>query len=286
MPTDEYQPILSVFFNAPLSAKLSKRLLLLFSEGICAGALGLYLMHVLGIQQSGTVSIFLVAAVLVPRFNRLLEENKNLIWQGNLSARKTNRLTSYSILALFLGIMSAYALAAIIFGEDSLRSGFAFALESAHIGRDTILTRRFGSFGNLLYFNTMVWLAIMILSFLYRTYGALLALAWNACVWGLIITFLILREIETASFSHFIAFSASTTLALLPHMAAEACAYIIAALASIFLSKALIKYATGAKESKQVFAAVMKLVLISWLLLLGAALLESHWAPWVLKGLG
>ncbi|MDP7039276.1 MAG: stage II sporulation protein M [Myxococcota bacterium] len=283
---EEYQPILSVFFNAPLHQKRSKRLALLFSEGLCAGVLGLYLMHALGIAQSGSISIFLVAAVLVPRFNKLLEENKDLIWQDMSLPRRANRLTAYSILALFLGIMSAYVLTAIFLGEAALSSGFAFALESAHIGQDTILTRRFGSFENLLHFNTLVWLAIMILSFLYRTYGALLALTWNACIWGLIITFLVLREIDIGSLSHFISFGASTTLALLPHMAMEASAYIVAALAAIFFSKGIMKYARGAKESKQVFAAVFKLVLISWLLLLAAALLESHWAPWVLESLG
>ena len=283
---EEYQPILSAFFNAPLSKNLLRRGALLFAEGLCAGLLGLYVMHALGIPESGSISIFLVAAVLVPRFNKLLEENKELIWQSKSLPRRANRLTAYSILALFLGITSAYALAAIVLGEEALSSGFAFALESAHIGQDTILTRSFGSLPALLSFNTLVWLAIMVMSFLYRTYGALLALTWNACVWGLIITFLILRELESANVTHFLLFSASTTLALLPHMAMEAGAYIVAALAAIFFSKGIMKYATGADEGKQVFAAVFKLVLISWLLLLAAALLESHWAPWILESLG
>jgi len=163
---EEYQPILSAFFNAPLSKNFLRRGALLFAEGLCAGLLGLYVMHALGIQESGSISIFLVAAVLVPRFNKLLEENKDLIWQDMSLPRRANRLTAYSILALFLGIMSAYVLTAI------------------------------------------------------------------------------------------------------------------------FFSKGIMKYATGADEGKQVFAAVLKLVLISWLLLLGAALLESHWAPWVLESLG
>ena len=91
--------------------------------------------------------------------------------------------------------MVAYSGVALWLGEAGTAHDFAFALEAAHAGSDDLFTRRYPGLVPLLGHNFSVLAAIVVLSVIYRTYGALLALAWNASVWGLVLTALSVRAV-------------------------------------------------------------------------------------------
>jgi len=119
--------------------------------------------------------------------------------------------------------------------------------------------------------------SFMVLALVYRSFGALLALTWNACVWGVVLTLLVARGISLTDGST-IVFVLVALLALLPHLVLEATAYVLGALAGIFLSKGLAKYEIETVEFKMVARASGSLVLIAAILLTLAGLVE-HWFP-------
>jgi hypothetical protein len=263
--------------------KLPRTALLAVEALIYVGA-SLVIARLLGLEESGVFSIFLSSAVLSARLLQLLEENRERIWDKGFKSWKTNILTAGSIFAIFLGTILAYIVAAIWLDNDEIVRSFRFALKAAGLGTDTILTRRFSGFVPILSHNCLVLLSIVCISFIYRAYGALLAIVWNACVWGLVLTFLVQRGLSVTEGSS-AGFIAIASTALFPHLALEAAAYVVGAMASIFLSKGLLKYPLRDERFRIVGLACLRLFTAALVLLVFAAAFETQLAPWLLAKL-
>ena len=285
------QPVLpprsTVFSYLSVDALPDKRLprgLLLAAESLIYVGISVFIARYLGLGESGVFSIFFSSAVLSARFLQLLEENRERIWEKGFKSWKTNTLTAGSIFAIFMGTFLAYVIAAIWLNNDEAARSFRFALQAAGLGEDTILTRRFTGFLPIFSYNCLVLLSIITVTFIYRAYGALLAITWNACVWGLVLTFLVQRGLSGSegSAAGFIAISAT---AVFPHLALEAAAYVVGAMASIFLSKALMKYPVRDERFRVVALASVRLFTVAAALLLLAAVFETQLAPWLLAKL-
>jgi uncharacterized membrane protein SpoIIM required for sporulation len=67
--------------------------------------------------------------------------------------------------------------------------------------------------------------------------------------------------------------------ACLPHMALEAASYVLAGLAGVFLSKALLKYALESKRLESVIRSVALMLLFAAVLVVLGALWEGFIAP-------
>lgn len=235
----------------------------------------------LRIEQAGFVSIFLAAASLSDRLNRLLRENRTAILDLGIPSWRANCWTASCALAMFLGVLTAFAGAAAWAGPEGGIRSFGFALDAANLDQGTLLTRRFSSLGELLRHNSLVLCCILLLAFIYRSFGALLALTWNACIWGFVLTVLVVVGIEAAHFST-VGFVAISAAALLPHLALEGMAYVLAALAGIYLSRALFKYHFGDPILKASALSSLNHLLLALAALAAAALAESFWAPLLL----
>ena len=161
---------------------------------------------------------------------------------------------------------------------------FRFALQAAGLGRDSIISRQFSGFLPILGHNALVMTSIIVLAFIYRTYGVLLAIVWNACVWGLVLPFLVQKglALTEGSSSFFIFISAS---AIFSHLVLEAVAYVVGAMASIFFSKDLMKYPIGDERFRIVALSCVKLFAVAGALLVFAAVCETQYAPWLLAKL-
>lgn len=245
------------------------RLLWLGLEGALYTGCALLIAHALLVPQWGFFAVFLAAAGPTGRLDVLLERNRRAIQQREMPPLRANAATAACVLALFLGSFAAFATAALWMGEARLGAGFGFVLELARLGDETLLTRSFSSALPLFINNAMVLGLFFALAFIYRSYGALLALSWNACVWGLVLAFLARRGMaHSARPALFILVSA---LAVLPHLILEASAYVLGSLGAIFLSKGLLKYAPG----QPLFAGVMRAVLALCALALGCLLLGA-----------
>ncbi len=257
---------------------------LLAAEGLAFTAVAVCVSHYISPAQGGIFALFLTAAALRSRLGDLLEENRKRIWELKLPSGKTNALTAASAFAIFVGVIAGFIIAGAITGWASERGSFQFALDAAGLGGDTILTRQFGNFGALLAHNFLVLFAVLVLAFLYRAYGALLAFIWNACVWGLVLTELVRRGIAATDTST-AAFIAVSSCAVLPHLACEAASYVIGALAGIYFSKGLLNYGFGHERFKPVLRVCGKLVVIAAVSLLLAGLFESQLTPRLLSTL-
>lgn len=257
---------------------------LLMGSAILTGV-GLFLSHVWNLPEKGLVSVFLAAAALATWFRQLLDENRDAIWHLQVPSRTANTRTGLSVLAMFMGIFTAFGIGAAFIGEDQVQEGFRFIFASAGVEHGTILTRQFANFGGVLGHNALVMLAFFCLAFVYHSYGALLTLAWNGCAWALVLVVLVMRGAAASDVSPPL-FIAVAIAAVLPHLILEAAAYVSATLASVFLSRAMFKYGIIDPRTKQVAWACVKLLLAAVVALVLAAAVESTLPAAVLSTLG
>lgn len=246
-------------------------------EAILATLLSLYITRALADEHAGVISIFLTAAGLTYRFNDLLLENRDNIYVHQWPSVKTNSRTAWRVLAMFIGMAGAYCMAAALLEPKAVFETFGFALDSARIREDSILTRRFGGALALLGHNALVLVGFLVLSFVYWSYGALLSLTWNGCIWGVVLTMLIRRGLSSSQAP--VTFVAIAGLAVLPHLLLEALAYLLAALSGIFFSKAVSKYSFSDPVFLSVCRASGLLLLLGFGVLVISAVLESTLAP-------
>lgn len=283
-PSDPVRTLLSGFFPAELAIGYARRTAQLGGEALLVTLVSCWLPITLGLDEAGFVSLFLVAASLADRFSLLLAENRRAIWELRTGSRVANLRTAGSLLAIFCGIFVGYALVAAYMGESRVSEFFGFTIEAAGVGPDRVLSPRLGSVSSIFGHNFLVLVAILCLGFLYRAYGAVLSLSWNACVWAFVLSVLIERTMARGG-DHPVVFLLAAAAAVLPHLLAEASAYIIGALAAIFASRGLSRYDLGDARLRRVLRAAAFLLVISLAVLAVAAALESHFAPMVLDAL-
>jgi uncharacterized membrane protein SpoIIM required for sporulation len=230
--------------------------------------------HSLGAEQAGVFSIFLASASLSGRLSYLLEENQQ---DYDLGRRgwQANPKTAFGFLALFLGMLLAYMGTALALSELRLSGSFRFAIELAGMNDRSLLSSRFHSTGGVFFYNLRILIAVFILGFLYRSYGMLLSLAWNAGVWGVVFVWLARRGLGSAQESAGL-YLLRALVAILPHMLLEALAYVLAGLAALFFSLAFSNHQVGDRHFRRRMRAVRSSLVLSIVMLYVAAWLESH----------
>jgi hypothetical protein len=280
--SNSQQTLLGTLFPSSLSERPGRRPVQLTVEGVLSTLVSTYVPVTLGVEEAGLVSLFLVAAALSDRVAQLLEENRRNIWERGMGGWQANRSTAGGVLALFAGVFSGYALIAYVLDETRVIGQFGFALRAAALGGENLLQRDFGTFSSILGHNAGVLLVIACLSFVYRAYGTMLALAWNASIWALVITVLAMR---TAHDSGLPAFASVTlaVLALAPHLLLEGLAYITASLAFLFASKGLTTYTGHDPRLRRVLVAAAALTVAAAVTLAVAAMVEVSLGPLALS---
>lgn len=273
-PPRRHSTLMSGIMPGVESPHLGRRSASLLAEGLFFGGVALAFAGGVGIRESGFFAIFLAAAGLTGRFNKLLEENRTHIHEESESTWRVNAMTAFQILMLFVGVAAAHSVAALWWGEARLQGAFGFALDAARLGQDTLFTRRFSSLGPTLAHNYLVLLTFFALAFVYRAYGALLSLCWNACIWAMVLTLLVARAAHVSSVPPAL-FVPLATLSVLPHLLIEASSYVVGSLAGIFLSKAVMTYAPSSKAFWRVARAVASLLGIAALGIALGALVEA-----------
>lgn len=275
--------VLAGLLPRTLPMELRPRVLRLLIEGALAALVSLVFASAAEPSQAAVIAIFLTPAALVQRFDGLLEENRELIWQGN--PRGANIATAVSMLALFAGVFAVYAAAVGFLPATRIDKTIAVVAQVARIGEDTILTRRFGSFFGLMAYNAGVLLTLSVVSVVYRSLGALLALSWNAALWATALGVLIRRAAGETAISKGL-FVSVACAAILPHLLLEAAAYVTGSLGAIFLSRAMMLYRWDDERMPSVRKAVTRLYIAALALLVAAALAESTLPRLVLGLLG
>lgn len=253
----------------------------LFVSSVCFTGVGAVLLTAAGLPEVGTLTLFLGAAALHGTLRDLLEDNRAAIWERGEGAFAANRRTALGLVAIFTGMLVVFVALAAWYEAGPTPGRFGMARPAGDI-----LHRRFGdSVGALIRHNLLTMLLLMVLGFVYRAYGALLALGWNAVTWAGVLTVLVMRALPEAE-AHPALFVAVSALAVLPHLLVEAAAYVVGTLAAIFASRAVTRYARSDPRLWRVLRAVAVQAAMGVLLLVLAAVLERHVPPAVLALLG
>lgn len=256
--------MLGVLFPQRLPDGAMRRSLRLVAEASILTMISTWLPATLGFEEAGLLSLFLLTAALSDRLTLLLEENRTGIWIEGRSGWRANGRTAWGILLIFTGIFAGHVVIATTLGEARVAELFDFALRSAALGADTLERRDFGTVPELVAHNLRVLVVVGLLSFVYRAYGAMLAIAWNASVWAIALTVLWLRAPE----------GGTAVLAVVPHVLLEGLAYVTTALAFLFASKGLATHPVGDPALGRVLRACLVLLAGAGLALLLAAATE------------
>jgi len=237
---------------------------LLFVEAFCFTWAGIAFGSVVP-EQAGVVAVFLTAAALSSRFKRIGSAAERLA-----KGRRGSELlrAAGTFFASFGGMFVAFCAFALTAGPEATAARFAFALQAGDAAGEPLGAERFHAGWGLIGHNLLVLAAAYVLALVYRGFGGLLALAWNACSWAVTFVYLVGGQLGPET--------VVAVGALAPHMAVEATAYALGALAGM---------RTGVYIIRRSQAAWAGAWLLGWaaLLCLAGALLEMFWPRWILS---
>lgn len=256
--------------------------LLLLSEAFVLSLLSVFLMRVIGVAEAGLMGIVLASAAMTPRLNRVLEINREQIWSQEGNGLRANRASLLSGLSIFLGMLAAFLVVGIVSDEAQLQKDFSFILQQTRVDPDAILSPDRFSHGMAIFaHNAMVLISFAVLAFIYRALGTMIALGWNAGVWG--ITIVLFMGGGADSNLNPMLYAIMILIAIMPHLVTEAASYVVGSLSSVFLSRGVTLYGIGDPRLNRVMVAVLFLALFSVVLLAAGALLEHYVPALVLK---
>ena len=249
-------------------------------EAVLGTFTSLYVALWLNIPEAGLVAVALAAGALSPRVNTILAINRSRIWAEKGSGRKANLESTLSGICLFFGMFLVFLVIALITDTSGLREHFSFILKETQF--DAGLTPERFSLGiSVFQHNLIVLIAFVVLAFLYRSFGTMIALGWNASAWA--ITLVLLASVGVKEASSPTLYGLLVVVAILPHLVLEAVAYVVGALAAIFLSRGITLYGWMDPRLRRVLVAVVVLGVLSLVLLVVAGLVEINYAPRILR---
>lgn len=254
----------------------------LLGEGVLVAMMGSFFAGWLFPNEAGIVAVFLASIASTDSIERLLSWNRALILSKQVSPATANGRIAKRLLALFIGTtigFSIFAMALPIAEVERLYSHQLQELANSDFG-----SMSFGHPGDIAIHNIYVLLFFFIIALPFRQGGVMLAIAWNASVWGATFAVLARNWAGTGTLSSAEAYC-RVLVACGPHLLLEASAFICAGVAGVFLSKAFLRYALESEAFGSVSKSVSMLLLIGLVLVLAGAVLEglfaSHLVGWL-----
>ena len=257
---------------------------LLFVEALILTLISVYAVRLIGVPEPGLIGIVLASAAMTPRLNQILELNRARIWSGEGNGRRVNLASMISGLSLFSGMFVAFMIIGIASSDAVLIKDFNFIVTRIQLDTNTVLSpERFSQGVSIFQHNLSVLITLALMSFVYRSLGAMFALGWNAGVWGVTIVLFMGggrdTELDTVVYGTMI------LIAIIPHLIVEAASYLVGALAAIFLSRGITIYRLNDTRLNRVMSAVGVLAILSVGLLVSGALLENYFPRLVLESI-
>ena len=257
---------------------------LLFVEALILTLISVYAVRLIGVPEPGLIGIVLASASMTPRLNQILELNRARIWSGEGNGRRVNLASMISGLSLFSGMFVAFMAIGIASSDAVLIKDFNFIVTRIQLDTNTVLSpERFSQGVSIFQHNLSVLITLALMSFVYRSLGAMFALGWNAGVWGVTIVLFMGGGRDTEL--NTVVYGTMILIAVIPHLIVEAASYLIGALAAIFLSRGLTIYRLNDTRLNRVMSAVGVLAILSVGLLVSGALLENYFPRLVLESI-
>lgn len=240
-------------------------------------------------DYASLVMVFLTALAAVPLFYNTMrvEEEKDIILQGEKSMLKEHSKALTFFMFMFLGMVVAYTLWYVVL--PSAISGSLFSVQSQTIaGLNQQVTGQFARADLLsrIFLNNIKVLVFCILfSFIYGM-GAIFILTWNASVIGVAAGNFIRTQmaayansIGLAKFSAYLYVVSLSFVRYFIHGIPEVLAYFVAALSGGIISVALMKHDFGTKNFEKILLDASDLLLLGIGLLFIAAIIEVYITP-------
>ena len=259
---------------------MSNRLIL--AESFLLGLGGIGAAFVLFPRYAGLVSVFLAGFAAADTLQQLFERNRDDVWSRGDGSYRANERLAFAILSMFTGLLGAYALVSLAAPVDTLDR--IFGPQLAPFGGRTAGDLVLPGFLSLLGHNSMVMVAGFLAALIYREGGILLVLGWNASLWGSAFPVLVRRAAPGEGVAA-VAELGRLLPGILPHLLLESMAYVLVAMAGIFVSKGLQRHRPGSPELRQVLEASAMVGGLAALTLLAACAWESQVSTWVLSRL-
>ncbi|MBW2974617.1 stage II sporulation protein M [Candidatus Woesearchaeota archaeon] len=234
--------------------------------------------------HASLVMVFLTVTASVPiMYGTIkLEEKKDLeISSERALIKEHGRALSFFIF-LFLGITISFTLWYVFLPANVTNTLFSIQTKTI-TDINTQITghsvNQFALFSKIFFNNIKVLILCLVFAFVYG-FGAIFILAWNASVIGAAIGNFIRSNVSGVA--HFTVYFKIASLGILRYMVhgiPEILAYFIGGLAAGIVSIAIIKHDFRSKKFQNVLLDSTDLLLLSIVILLVAALLESFVTP-------
>lgn len=202
-----------------------------FVEGLAAAILTVVFAVRMFPSEASLVAVCLAALLTVDSLGRLGEEVRG--------ARHPVRALAARIAVVFAGAVVGDALLALFLPEADFHA--AFARQLAYVPDPRQLHRGFGDLGPILLANLYVLGFFFVVAFGFRKGGLMLAVGWNASVWGAVFGAL---SRGAGGGRQLLAFAAAAG----PHMLGEAAAYVLAGLAGVLMGRGALRLAIRGED--------------------------------------
>lgn len=229
--------------------------------------------------------LFLVTLLLVPSLMKIINlEEKVERDYGVKHFFKTHRAIFEIYLFLFIGILAAYLVIGFGAGnnlekisQEQIKVLDGEGLTSSEVV-DFGYSEKFDNFLGIFTSNLLVALIFFILSFFYGA-GGIFLIVWNASIFS---TFIVMT---ISNLSKGVPHAMSLLGAFALHLIPEVFGFLVAAIAGGVISRALIKEKLKGKGFSNVVKDATLLLLVSFAVLLVAALLEAFVSTSLVGGL-
>ena len=226
----------------------------------------------------GGALMFTIAALagfVFPLFQRNAKE----IWCRRLTPLQANLRLLADLLLLFAGLMIGFFALPLVVGPTAYAVTFSGIARFVDVRRASLGSFAFGETGWILLANLRVALVFFLVGLLFRYVGTLIVVVWNASTWGIVFAAALAGSLTVGESGIWAGLRLGAVV--LPHLVVETVAYLCAAMAGIFLSKALQRYRWTGERFETVGRAVLTLLAVAAMLVFVAALLEGLWGRWL-----
>jgi uncharacterized membrane protein SpoIIM required for sporulation len=234
--------------------------------------------------HASLVAVFLTVTACVPiMYGTIkLEEEKDLsIDDEKILIKEHGRALSFFVF-LFLGITLSFTMWYIFLPGDMTSTLFSIQTKTISDINTQITGQginQFTLFSKIFLNNIKVLIFCLIFAFIYG-FGAIFILTWNASVIGTAIGNFVRSNLSsTASFTHYFEITSLGVLRYMIHGIPEILSYFIGGLAAGIISVAIIKHDFKSEKFQHVLLDSADLLLLSIVVLLVAALIETFITP-------
>lgn len=229
-------------------------------------------------QHATLVALFLATIGAEVPLARILDWNRQAIYQERVRPMRANLALSAMLLALLLGAFLAFTTFAALLPWTAVTELFQEQLGR----RQYFPVMHFGQFRPLFFHNLGVLVLFFVIALPFRQGGVMLAIAWNASVWGATVGTLARQWAEGRGPSFWLALPA-VSFAILPHLAIEGLAYVMAGLAGVFASRAATRHRWSSPIMLEVLQSVLRLLGFAAALIAVGAAWEANVARLLVK---